>query len=212
MPKWIRHLVIVLVAAAVLYTAGDLVMRSFYKMSLWHFANSLHTESFKEGQVIDSFNHVIVYYNGNTHNVFGLNTTPDGYNLGYKYQCVEFVKRYYYQHYHHKMPNVYGNACDFFMAGLPDGAINTQRNLRQCLNGGHYKPKPGDLVVFKAIGTGSYGHVAIIYKVTDDKVELIQQNPGPHVKSRVFYGLSHSDNNWHIESDRVAGWLRMRKG
>ena len=54
-------------------------------------------------------------------NVSGRNVTVDGYNLGLKYQCVEFVKRYYYKHYRHKMPNSYGNAKDFFIAQISDG-------------------------------------------------------------------------------------------
>ena len=43
------------------------------------------------GDVIDSFNGVAVYYNGPVNNVSGRNLSPDGYNLGQKQQCVEFV-------------------------------------------------------------------------------------------------------------------------
>jgi hypothetical protein len=45
------------------------------------------------GQKIDSLNGVYVFYNGKVSNVSGRNKAPDGYNLGLKYQCVEFVKR-----------------------------------------------------------------------------------------------------------------------
>ena len=37
---------------------------------------------YTEGEKIDSLNHVIVYYNGNTGNIFGRNITEDNYNLG----------------------------------------------------------------------------------------------------------------------------------
>ncbi len=50
--------------------------------------------SLEIGQEIDQLNGVQVYYNGGVDTVTGRNTTPDGYNLGLKYQCVEFVKRY----------------------------------------------------------------------------------------------------------------------
>ncbi len=70
--------------------------------------------SFSIGKTLDSFNNVAVYYNGSVENIVERNTTPDGYNLGLKYQCVEFVKRYYYEYYHHKMPDSYGNAIDFY--------------------------------------------------------------------------------------------------
>jgi len=48
-----------------------------------------------------------VYYNGSVGHVSGRNLVPDGYNPGLKYQCVEFVKRYYYQHLNHKIPDSY---------------------------------------------------------------------------------------------------------
>jgi hypothetical protein len=61
-----------------------------------------------------------VYYNGGVANVVGRNVSVDGYNLGLKYQCVEFVKRYYYQHLGHKMPDTYGHAKDFFDRNVAD--------------------------------------------------------------------------------------------
>ncbi len=51
-------------------------------------------KNFEFGDVIDTFNSVNVNYNGLMSTVKGRNVTPDGYNLGLKYQCVEFVKRY----------------------------------------------------------------------------------------------------------------------
>ncbi len=70
--------------------------------------------NFEIGQKVDSLNGVVVYYNGGVNHVADRNVTKDGYNLGLKYQCVEFVKRYYYEYFHHKMPDNYGNAKDFF--------------------------------------------------------------------------------------------------
>ncbi len=54
---------------------------------------------YEVGQKIDSLNGVIVYYNGGVDNVVQRNTS-DGYNLGLRYQCVEFVKRYFEYHNH----------------------------------------------------------------------------------------------------------------
>ncbi|MFN6047371.1 MAG: hypothetical protein ACK45C_05080, partial [Bacteroidota bacterium] len=62
------------------------------------------------GDKLDSFNNVYVYYNGSISHVLERNISKDGYNLGLKFQCVEFVKRYYYQYYKHKMPDSYGHA------------------------------------------------------------------------------------------------------
>lgn len=173
---------------------------------LWIFIN--YSTTYKVGQKIDELNGVYVYYNGRVGTITERNTTTDGYNLGLKYQCVEFVKRYYYEHLNHKMPNSYGNAVDFFDKSLKDGQKNKQRNLIQYTNSSRTKPKINDLVVFGGTVSNKYGHVAIISKVTNHKVEIIQQNPGPRGPSRVTYKLKFKDKTWTIENDLVLGWLR----
>ncbi|WP_413044376.1 hypothetical protein [Pseudomonas sp. YJ42] len=61
----------------------------------------------------------------------GRNLTQDGYNLGLRYQCVEFVKRYYFERHGHRMPDSYGHAKDFFDPQVGDGALNARRGLLQ---------------------------------------------------------------------------------
>lgn len=56
---------------------------------------------FEIGQERDRLNGVAVYHNGGVDHSSGRHLSPDGYNLGIKYQCVEFVKRYYYQRLNH---------------------------------------------------------------------------------------------------------------
>lgn len=163
------------------------------------------------GTVIDSFNGVKVYYNGKISNIEGRNLTDDGYNLGLKYQCVEFVKRYYYEYYHHKMPDSYGNAKDFFDGNVKDGDLNLSRNLIQCNQPSKYKPQVGDLLVFDGHQGNPYGHVAIVSKLNENSIEIIQQNPGIAGKSRDILVLNSKNNLWHIENRRVLGWLRLNK-
>ncbi len=165
--------------------------------------NSKHTI----GEKIDSLHHVYVYYNGGVDNVTERNT-EDGYNLGLKYQCVEFVKRYYYEHYKHKMPDSYGHAKSFFEAGIADGEKNSRRNLYQYQNPSATRPKIGDLVVFKGTLFNTYGHVAIISDVNAHSVEFIQQNPGPFSPSRETFQLSKQGEKFKIAHERVLGWLR----
>ena len=109
------------------------------------------------GDVIDSFNGVQVYYNGEEGNVFGRNMTADNYNLGLKYQCVEFVKRFYFIHYGHRMRDSYGHAKELFDENLPDRKLNHDRGLYQFINGSEYRPLPGDLVVFDGNYKNPYG-------------------------------------------------------
>lgn len=158
-------------------------------------------------QPIDSLNQVMVYYNGKVGNVVGRNTTEDGYNLGLKYQCVEFVKRYYYEHLNHKMPNSYGHAKDFFNTALSDGQKNRDRNLTQYTNHSKSKPKVNDLLIFDGTMFNQYGHVAIISGVSDTEIEIIQQNPGPLANSRESYKLQKIEGKWKIKNSQVLGWL-----
>lgn len=160
------------------------------------------------GHPVDSLNGVVVYYNGKVSNVVGRNTTKDGYNLGLKYQCVEFVKRYYYEHLNHKMPNSYGHAKDFFNTRLSDGQKNPDRNLIQFTNPSKTLPKVNDLIIFDGTVFNQYGHVAIISKVTDNEIEIIQQNPGPFGDSRATFKLQKNNGKWEIKNNQVLGWLR----
>ncbi|THH35615.1 CHAP domain-containing protein [Neolewinella litorea] len=160
------------------------------------------------GQEIDQLNGVGVYYNGAVGTVTGRNTTPDGYNLGLKYQCVEFVKRYYYEHLDHRMPDSYGHARDFFDPAVADGSPNKRRNLTQYTNPSRRQPQVDDLLVFAGTAFNKYGHVAIVSAVADDEIEIIQQNPGPLGNSRETYSLNHANGTWSIGNDRIVGWLR----
>lgn len=164
--------------------------------------------NYEFGQKIDSLNGVSVYYNGGVGNVDGRALSKDGYNLGLKYQCVEFVKRYYYEELNHKMPDSYGHAKDFFNSQIKDGEINKQRNLKQYNNSSKSKPKINDLVVYSGTTMNKYGHVSIVSNVTENEIEIIQQNPGPFGSSREKYRLTNDQGKWRIENDRILGWLR----
>jgi CHAP domain len=160
------------------------------------------------GQKVDSLNGVFVYYNGGVGNVSGRNTSLDGYNIGLKWQCVEFVKRYYFEKLNHKMPDAFGNAKDFFDAKIEDSTLNVKRNLIQFKNGSVSKPKVEDLLIYDGTLTNSYGHVSIVSYVGERDIEIIQQNPGPFGKPRERFSLTFLNGKWTIGNDRILGWLR----
>ncbi len=155
---------------------------------------------------LDEFRGVAVFDNGpliaRSH---GRHYAEDGYYFGQKWQCVEFVKRYFYLAHQHRMPDVWGHAKDFFAPDIAHGQVNSQRGLLQFRNGGDVPPRPGDLVVFT---NGFYGHVAIITAVRADEVEVIQQNIFGRPRDA---HLLVSANGRHLmgESYRPAGWLRV---
>lgn len=165
-------------------------------------------QNYQIGDKIDSLNGVFVYYNGGVNHILERNKTEDGYNLGMKYQCVEFVKRYYYERYHHKMPDSYRNAKDFFDNKISDGQKNEKRNLIQFTNSSSSKPQIGDLIIYSATIFNKFGHVAIISEVNDSQIEIIQQNPGPFSPSREHFKMKLEDEKWKIKNSRILGWLR----
>ncbi len=175
-----------------------------------YFKNKNPNPNYRYGQILDSLYGIPVYYNGNIGHVEGRNKTEDGYNIGLKYQCVEFVKRYYYQHYNHKMPDSYGNAVDFFDTALRDSSYNAKRDLIQYNNPSMYKPQIGDLLVYKGHIGNIYGHVSIISNVEKNSIEIIQQNPGAFNKARAKFPLETTMGNYYIHNERILGWLRIK--
>ncbi|MET3027819.1 CHAP domain-containing protein [Flavobacterium sp. UW10123] len=162
------------------------------------------------GEKIDSLNGINVYYNGGVGNSTGRNLTDDGYNLGMKYQCVEFIKRYYYQCLKHKMPDSYGNALDFYDKTVGDGKMNEKRNLIQFSNPSKEKPKENDIIIYNKSLLNPYGHVAIISKVEENFIEIIQQNPGPFSSSRENIKLQNFNGQWFLENNRILGRLAKK--
>jgi hypothetical protein len=158
------------------------------------------------GAPLDTLHGVIVYHNGSMGNVSGRNVV-DGYNVGLRYQCVEFVKRYYLEHYGHRMPNSYGHAKDFFDPAVKDGELSADRGLLQFTNPSASKPAVGDLLILDGWRGNPYGHVAIVSAVEDGELEVVQQNTG---STRNNYDVDLDDKAWRVDSDRVLGWLRMK--
>ncbi|NLI92469.1 MAG: CHAP domain-containing protein [Peptococcaceae bacterium] len=166
---------------------------------------AVRQSEFAPGTKIDEYKGVAVYSNGSNYmSSHGLSYSIDGYYYGYKWQCVEFVKRFYFERFGHRMPDGAGNAKYFFNPMLGQGERNEQRGLVQYLNGGDMKPKEDDLIVFS---DGAYGHVALICEVGKDWVEIIQQNSEV---TREKYTLQVKDGKYYILGERKpAGWLRI---
>jgi len=176
---------------------GIFVSNKFHQMFLYKENNI--------GDVLDSYKGVNVFYNGNNYGEnHGKSYSKDGYYYGYKWQCVEYVKRFYYEVKGHKIPDVYGNAKDFFDINTEHGHLNKRRGLIQYRNGENEKPKADDLLVFTDT---KFGHVVIVTEVGDDYIEVIQQNMGS--SSRYKFTLKYKNKKYFIGGKRSpAGWLR----
>jgi surface antigen len=157
------------------------------------------------GRVLDSYRGVPVYDNGLLFfRGYGKNYSAGGYYFGQKWQCVEFIKRFFYQAKGHQMPEVMGHAKSFFDESLPDGAFNSRRGLVQYRNGSTNKPCADDLIVFSDT---KFGHVAIVTGVAGDSLEVIQQNIVSGTRQR--FSLVASNGHYFVTNPRrPAGWLR----
>lgn len=160
------------------------------------------------GEVIDELNGVKIYYNGNPRNTFGRSKSETGYNFGLRWQCVEFIKRYYFEYLNHEMPNTWGHAKDFIDLNLMSSQFNKKRGLYQFRNRSISPPKINDILVFGGNALNRYGHIAIISNIDKNVVEIVQQNTGRISRERLR--LSFNNKKWVIENPEILGWLGKR--
>jgi hypothetical protein len=161
------------------------------------------------GSVLDTYNGVQVYYNGYFTNTNGRNTTDEGYNLGLNWQCVEFVKRYYFLRYGHEMPDSYGHAKEFFDESLGDQEMNESRNMLQFRNTRRHRPEVDDLIIYGASSGNPFGHMGIISKIEDGKITMVQQNMGTKTRHELI--LAEYEGIYTIADFNIKGWLRINK-
>ena len=161
--------------------------------------------SSRVGKVLDSYRGIVVYDNGLLYfRSYGKHYGQNGYYYGQKWQCVEFIKRFFYDAKGHKMPDVMGHAKSFFDDTLSDGALNPRRSLIQYRNGSTEKPRPDDLLVFTDT---KYGHVGIVTDTEDATIAIIQQNILFHTRQRL--SLVVTNGHYFVTTPRTpAGWLR----
>ncbi len=170
---------------------------------------SLTNHNPEVGAVLDTYNSVAIYYNGYFTNTNGRNLSSDGYNLGLKWQCVEFVKRYYYNKYGHKMPDSYGHARTFFDDSLGDQEMNEARNMLQFRNTRRHIPKVDDLIIYGASAENPFGHMGIISQIVDGKIIMVQQNMGTKTRQELI--LAEYEGIYTIADFNIKGWLRINQ-
>ncbi len=130
----------------------------------------------------------------------------DGTYIGIKWQCVEYVRRYYYEVFDLDLASkLRGDAKTFY-----DHA--SDMGLNRYANGGNIPPQVGDILVSEGTDA-NVGHVAIVRSVTDNQVCTIQQNFSNDSRDIERYlTLNVSNGNYTVsgfgESYPIAGWLR----
>ncbi|MDB5386553.1 MAG: hypothetical protein JWM11_2199, partial [Planctomycetaceae bacterium] len=153
---------------------------------------------------IGSFNNVEAKSNGTPLNNSHTYNTDMDVTTGLEWQCVEYVNRYYFEHYGIDLLSLGSlNADSFYSASL---------GLNRYANGSNTQPQVGDILCF---GGGDFGHVAIIREVTPTQIFVIQQNVTENSRDANFaYNMSVSGGNYSVSASTlgpgffVQGWLR----
>ncbi|TEA27287.1 bifunctional glutathionylspermidine amidase/synthase [Candidatus Schmidhempelia bombi] len=97
--------------------------------------------------------------------------------IGYKWQCVEFARRFLYLNYGLVFPDV-GMAYEIFsLRILRQTANEALLPLQAYANGSKKAPVPGAILIWRPKGFFKYtGHVAIITEVFADRIRIAEQN------------------------------------
>ncbi|MDS4032381.1 MAG: CHAP domain-containing protein [Candidatus Contendobacter sp.] len=127
--------------------------------------SSCQDNRYRFGATTGSYNGVPVYSNCKS-DYFSEQANPyPGYTTGYKWQCVEYVARYFKAIFNKKIAG--GNANTYCTKA-------SEKGLKKSDNGKTSdKPQPGNVICSNG---GNYGHCAIVRAVGSDYVEVIEQN------------------------------------
>lgn len=142
----------------------------------------------------------------------------DGIFMGYKWQCVEFARRWLYR----TKGWVFGDvamAYDIFrLKSVRSIADGTELPLRSFRNGAKRPPEPGALLIWNEGGEFVVtGHVAVVTEVTPDTVRIAEQNvdnaiwPAGQDYARELKATTAADGSYWIECTfgdaTVLGWV-----
>ncbi len=152
------------------------------------------------GTYLGQFNTVAAYSNGSASYYSAIANTVNGYYTGIKWQCVEYVRRYYYTIFNTQFSNgVAGDAGTWF--GAASGLGMTPYTNGQTTTA----PQVGDILC-------STTHIAIIKRVVGNKLFTAQQNvyQDTNDPDRQLTLSKSADGRYTISGGpgTIQGWLR----
>ena len=142
----------------------------------------------------------------------------DGVYMGYKWQCVEFARRWLYVNNGYVFDDV-AMAYDIFALRHVTRLVDDQLlPLHSFRNGSQRAPEPGCLLIWEEGGEFEVtGHVAVVTEVLENSIRFAEQNvehcklPDNRTWSRELPLHRDADGGYHIESafadSRIKGWV-----
>jgi glutathionylspermidine amidase/synthetase len=142
----------------------------------------------------------------------------DGIFMGYKWQCVEFARRWMYLNKACIFDNVPMAYDIFYLRSMRSTRDHSMLPLYSFRNGAKRPPEPGCMLIWEAAGEfEDTGHVAIVTDVFADRVRIAEQNVGhaawPEGRdySRELKAHVDGDGGYHIECSygdaAILGWV-----
>ena len=142
----------------------------------------------------------------------------DGIYMGYKWQCVEFTRRWMYQNCGYIFDDVSMAYEIFNLRSVRDIASNTRLPLQAFGNGSKRHPEPGCLLIWDQGGEfEETGHVAIITEVFPDKIRIAEQNldhvawpEGQNYSRELVATISEEGEYWvacSFNDALILGWM-----
>lgn len=142
----------------------------------------------------------------------------DGIYMGYKWQCVEFARRWLYINKGYIFDDVSMAYEIFKLRSVRDISNNTELPLNAFKNGSIRHPKPGCLLIWDEGGEfEETGHVAIITEVFADKIRIVEQNmdfvkwPEGKIYSREINANIGDNNDYWLQcpshGSEILGWV-----
>lgn len=126
--------------------------------------------------------------------------------LGWEYECVEYVNRYYYEIYAYPSWKGTGNAYEYFKK-IPEKF----KEITAYPNKNSTAPKTGNIIVWDKAASNKYaGHVAIVKDVTDISVTVIHQNVAQNKgDANLPLPISYNDGKYQLTGGpgTIMGWL-----
>jgi surface antigen len=158
------------------------------------------------GTNLGDFNGVTVFSNGSPSFNSGQNNYINGTYIGLKWQCVEYVRRYYFTQFAINLAARYlGNANTWY-----DNAGTM--GLQRFPNGSNTAPQVGDVLTSNG---GFAGHIAIVRSVSGNQVCTAQQNFSEDATDvNRCLSLTNTGGNFTVgafgSGYPVQGWLRRQ--
>jgi len=142
----------------------------------------------------------------------------DGIFMGYKWQCVEFARRWLYLNKGAIFDNVPMAYDIFHLRTLRSLRTHDLLPLRSFVNGAKRHPEPDCMLIWEEGGEfEETGHVAIVTEVFPDRIRIVEQNVGHSVWvdgqhfSRELPAHIDADGHYWIECTyddaAVLGWV-----